>query len=164
MMREQDYDVVVIGSGPSGRTVSLQSVKNGFSVALVESELVGGYCAYWQCVPSKALLRPPEALAEARHVEGARQAAAGDLSVKSVLARRDSSVDNSNDATLTKIMEEGGVHILRGHGRLDGRKRVVVTSAGDGRGGSNSTTLVARHAVVLSTGSRSAIPDDVPDW
>jgi dihydrolipoamide dehydrogenase len=68
MMEEQIYDIVVIGSGPSGREFSLHSTKNGFSVALIESELVGGDCAYWSCVPSKALLRPPEALTEARQV------------------------------------------------------------------------------------------------
>lgn len=154
MAQEQTYDIVVIGSGPSGRELSLHSTKNGFSVALVESELVGGDCAYWACVPSKALLRPPEALAEARQVEGARQATGGQVAVDSVLKRRDTFVDNWDDHNLTKMMEEGGVHIIRGHGRLDGRKRVVVTST-DGA----STTLVARHAVVLSTGSSSAIPD-----
>jgi pyruvate/2-oxoglutarate dehydrogenase complex dihydrolipoamide dehydrogenase (E3) component len=41
-MQEHQYDVVVIGSGPSGRTVSLRSTKKGFSAALIESELVGG--------------------------------------------------------------------------------------------------------------------------
>jgi pyruvate/2-oxoglutarate dehydrogenase complex dihydrolipoamide dehydrogenase (E3) component len=71
-MQEQIYDIVVIGSGPSGRELSLHSTKNGFSVALIESELVGGDCAYWSCVPSKDLLRPPEALTEARQVDGAR--------------------------------------------------------------------------------------------
>jgi dihydrolipoamide dehydrogenase len=55
---------------------------------------------------------------------------------------------------LTKIMEEGGVHIIRGRGRLAGRKRVIVSSTD---GGVNTT--VARHAVVLSTGSTSTIPD-----
>jgi pyruvate/2-oxoglutarate dehydrogenase complex dihydrolipoamide dehydrogenase (E3) component len=160
MSQEQSYDIVVIGSGPSGREVSLHSVKNGFSVALVESELVGGDCAYYACIPSKALLRPPEALTEARQVEGARQAAVGNLSVESVFARRDAFVDHWDDANLTNVMEEGGVHILRGHGRLHGRKRVVVTSAdGDSSNNSNTTTLVARHAVVLSTGSSPAIPD-----
>jgi dihydrolipoamide dehydrogenase len=89
-----NYDVVVIGSGPSGRTVLLRSAKNGLSVALVESELVGGNCHYWVCIPSKALLRPPEALAEARHVEGTRQAATGKLDTEPVLARRDAFVDN----------------------------------------------------------------------
>jgi len=153
-MQEQIYDIIVIGSGPSGRELSLHSTKNGFSVALIESELVGGDCAYWACVPSKALLRPPEALDEARQVDGARQAVVGNLGVESVLKRRDFYVDNWDDHNLTKMMEEGGVHIIRGHGRLDGRKRVIVTST-DGV----STTLVARHAVVLSTGSTSTIPD-----
>ena len=129
IMQEQIYDMVVIGSGPSGRELSLHSTKNGFSVALVESELVGGDCAYWACVPSKALLRPPEALEEARQVEGARQAVVGDLHIESVLKRRDTFVDNWNDHNLTNTMEEGGVNIIRGHGRLDGRKRVTITTS-----------------------------------
>ncbi len=62
MMQDHRYDVVVIGSGPSGRTVSLRSAKKGFSVVLIESELVGGDCHYWACIPSKALLRHPEGL------------------------------------------------------------------------------------------------------
>src|SRR5436309_419194 len=154
IMQEQIYDMVVIGSGPSGRELSLHSTKNGFSVALIESELVGGDCAYWACVPSKALLRPPEALAEARQVEGAKKAAVGNLGVESVLKRRDLYVDNWEDHTLTKRMEEGGVHIIRGHGRLNGCKRVIVNST-DGV----TAILVARYAVVLSPGSRSTIPD-----
>jgi pyruvate/2-oxoglutarate dehydrogenase complex dihydrolipoamide dehydrogenase (E3) component len=158
MSQEQQYDIVVIGSGPSGREVSLHSVKYGFSVALIESNLVGGDCAYYACIPSKALLRPPEALTEARQVEGARQAAVGSLSVESVFARRDAFVDHWDDANLTNMMEEGGVHILRGHGRLDGHKRVVVTSADGDSSSAISTPLVARHAVVLSTGSSPDIP------
>jgi dihydrolipoamide dehydrogenase len=154
MNQEHNYDVVVIGSGPSGREVSLHSAKNGFSVALIESKLVGGDCAYYACIPSKALLRPPEALEEARQVEGARQAVAGNLGIESVFSRRDTFVDHWDDATLTNMVEEGGAYILRGHGRLDGRKRVTVTSA-DGV----SISLIARHAVVLSTGSSPAIPD-----
>ena len=158
MMQELIYDIVVIGSGPGGRTVSLRSVKNGFSVALVESELFGGDCHYWACVPSKALLRPPEALTEARRVEGARQAVVGNLGVESVLERRDSLVDHWNDARVMKSLAETGIHVMHGHGRLDGRKRVAVTSAS----GNNNTVLTARHAVVLSMGSSPAIPDDVP--
>jgi pyruvate/2-oxoglutarate dehydrogenase complex dihydrolipoamide dehydrogenase (E3) component len=44
---ERHYDAVVLGSGSSGRTISLRLAKNSFSVALVENELVGGDCAYW---------------------------------------------------------------------------------------------------------------------
>jgi pyruvate/2-oxoglutarate dehydrogenase complex dihydrolipoamide dehydrogenase (E3) component len=106
---ERRYDAAVLGSGPSGRTLSLRLAKNSFSVALVENELVGGDCAYWACIPSKALLRPPEALTEAREVDGSRQAGQGRLSVESVLTRRDKFVDHWNDDNLIKVLEEGGV-------------------------------------------------------
>jgi pyruvate/2-oxoglutarate dehydrogenase complex dihydrolipoamide dehydrogenase (E3) component len=154
VMQDHQYDVVVIGSGPTGRTVSLRSAKKGFSVALIESELVGGDCHYWACIPSKALLRPPEALTEARQVEGAKQAASGTLSVESIFARRDNFVDHWNDSKLADKLMEKAIHIFRGHGRLNGPKSVVVTS-----GNGNNTSLVARHAVVLCTGSSAVIPE-----
>ena len=154
MMQDHQYDVVVIGSGPSGRTISLRSAKKGFSVALIESELVGGDCHYWACIPSKALLRPPEALTEARQVEGAKQAASGLLSVESILARRDTFVDSWNDSKLAGKLMENAVHVIRGHGRLKGPKRVVVTSVNG-----DSTSLSARHAVVLCTGSSAVVPE-----
>ena len=150
-----------LGSGPSGRTVSLRLAKNSFSVALVENELVGGDCAYWACVPSKALLRPPEALTEAREVDEFRQAAQGLLSVESVLTRRDTFVDHWNDDNLTKMLEECGVDIIRGQGKLDGPRRVIVVSnnnngyTGSDKSDSNARSsaitmvLVANHAVVL---------------
>lgn len=155
MMQDHQYDVVVIGSGPSGRTVSLRSAKKGFSVAPIESELVGGDCHYWACIPSKALLRPPEALREARQVEGAKQAASGSLSVESIFARRNIFVDRWNDSKLADKLMEKAIHIFRGHGRANGPKRVVVTSSNS----NNNTSLVARHAVVLCTGSSAVIPD-----
>lgn len=116
---ERHYDAVVLGSGPSGRKVALRLANNSLSVALVENELVGGDRAYWACIPSKALLRPPEALTEAREVDGSRQAAQGPLSVKSTLTRRDTFVDHWKDDNLTKILQEGGVEIIRGQGKLE---------------------------------------------
>jgi pyruvate/2-oxoglutarate dehydrogenase complex dihydrolipoamide dehydrogenase (E3) component len=174
---ERHYDAVVLGSGPSGRTVSLRLAKNSFSVALVENELVGGDCAYWACIPSKALLRPPEALTEAREVDGSRQAAQGPLSVESTLTRRDTFVDHWNDDNLTKMLQEGGVDIIRGQGKLDGPRRVIVVVSnnnnnnngytGSDNSGSNSNSsaitkmLVANHVVVLSTGSSAVIPSQI---
>ena len=72
--KESRYDVIVIDSGPSERTVSSHVARSGTSVALMEAELLGGDCAYWACVPSKAPLRPPEALEQARHIEGSYEA------------------------------------------------------------------------------------------
>src|SRR3954453_10061548 len=52
---EQTYDVVVLGAGPTGENVADVVVRGGLSAVLVESELVGGECSYWACMPSKAL-------------------------------------------------------------------------------------------------------------
>src|SRR6185437_17085028 len=87
-MSEQEYDVIVIGAGPTGETVADRARRGGLSVAVTESELVGGHCSYWACIPSKALLRPAAALAAARAVDGARQAVTGELDAAAVLARR----------------------------------------------------------------------------
>ena len=74
---EHIYDVVVIGAGPVGYTVADRARAAGLSVAVVERELVGGECSYWACIPSKAMLRPVVAVADARRVAGARQAMTG---------------------------------------------------------------------------------------
>ena len=55
--QDAEYDVVVIGAGSTGENVAGRVVRGGFTCAIVESELVGGDCSYWACMPSKALLR-----------------------------------------------------------------------------------------------------------
>ena len=85
---ENSYDVVVLGAGSTGENVADIVVRGGLTAALVESELVGGECSYWACMPSKALLRGTEALAEARAVSGAAQAVTGEQDVAATLERR----------------------------------------------------------------------------
>src|SRR6266496_2822181 len=82
------YDVVVLGAGPVGQNVADRARVAGLTVAVVERELVGGECSCWACIPSKALLRPVLALADARRVDCARQAVTGPLDTARVFARR----------------------------------------------------------------------------
>src|ERR1700754_5268479 len=88
MSEVREVDVVVLGAGPSGEVIAGRLGARDVEVAIVEDRLVGGECSYWACMPSKALLRPAQALAEARRVPGAREAITGTLDVAAALERR----------------------------------------------------------------------------
>ncbi len=147
------FDVIVIGGGSTGENVAGRAVGNGLSAALIESELVGGECSYWACMPSKALLRPGEALAAVRRVPGARNAVTGRIAAEQALARRDDFTSHWDDKYQVKWVEDTGITLYRGFGRLTGVRTVQVqTSAG------GTVDLHARKAVVIATGSSAAMP------
>lgn len=149
-----EYDVVIIGAGPVGENVADRVRAAGLSAAVVESELVGGECSYWACMPSKALLRPVVARAEARRVPGLEAAVRGPLDAAAVLANRDGFTSHWKDDGQVAWLESVGADVFRGKGRLTGAKQVSVT-APDG----SVRTLAARHAVAVCTGSRAVVPD-----
>src|SRR5690349_12665949 len=113
------YDVIVLGAGPVGQNVAARALAEGLTVAVVERELVGGECSYWGCVPSKALLRPVLAVADARRVDGAREAVSGLAHAESVFGRRDRYVTQWNDTGQANAVKEMGAELVRGQGRLN---------------------------------------------
>jgi dihydrolipoamide dehydrogenase len=141
-----DYDLIVIGAGPVGENVADYARKRGVHVAIVESELVGGECSYWACMPSKALLRPGHALRAARRLAGAREAI-GDVDTAAVLARRTAFADGWQDDGQVAWLESAGIDLIRGRGRLAGSRRVAV---GD--------RVYTARAVALATGSVPLLP------
>ncbi|MEV7085281.1 NAD(P)/FAD-dependent oxidoreductase [Streptomyces sp. NPDC093085] len=163
MTEAVEYDVVVLGAGPVGENVADRVRAAGLSVAVVESELVGGECSYWACMPSKALLRPAITRAEARAVPGLSDSARGPLDAPAVLAHRDAFTSHWKDDGQVRWLEGTGATLYRGHGRLDGPRRVTVTGTADGVDGTGDDatvrTLTARHAVAVCTGSRAVLPE-----
>ncbi|MGB3524070.1 MAG: NAD(P)/FAD-dependent oxidoreductase [Mycobacterium sp.] len=153
MHEPETYDVVVLGAGPVGENVADRVRAAGLSVAIVERELAGGECSYWACVPSKALLRPVLALDDARRVDGAREAVSSPIDAGAVFKRRNYYVGDWDDSGQADWIEGIGATLVRGHGRLDGPRRVVVATDG------GDVMLTARHAVVVCTGTRAALPD-----
>jgi pyruvate/2-oxoglutarate dehydrogenase complex dihydrolipoamide dehydrogenase (E3) component len=149
IMAETEYDVIVIGAGAVGENVADRTVQGGLSTLIIESELVGGECSYWACMPSKVLLRSGIALRAAQNVAGAKEAITGDLDVAAVLKRRDEFTHDWDDKSQVDWLDGAGIDLVRGHARLSGVRQVTV---GD-------TVYTARHAVVVSTGSSALLPD-----
>jgi pyruvate/2-oxoglutarate dehydrogenase complex dihydrolipoamide dehydrogenase (E3) component len=147
-MSERAFDIVIIGTGTAGREAASRLAQAGLSVAIVERELVGGECAFYACMPSKSLLRPNEALTEARRIPGAAEAATGQLDVAAMFARRDDVVHHLEDSSYLPGFESEGIALVRGSARLDGDRRV--------RAGND--VLVAGKAVIVATGTDPRIP------
>ena len=153
-MQKDEYDLIVIGAGPVGENVADRAVQGGLSAVIVESELVGGECSYWACMPSKTLLRPGAALEAARAVPGAAGAVEGGVDVAATLGWRDQIVHEWSDDGQVAWLESADIDLVRGHGRLDG-ERTVRVSAPDG----SERVLRARYAVAVCTGSAALLPD-----
>lgn len=160
MSTTTETDVIIIGVGTCGEDLGLRLLGAGLDVIGIESNLVGGECAYWACIPSKIMIRAGNTLREAQRVAQL----AGDVTVDpswAPVARRirTEATSNWNDAFATERFGQRGGRLIHGRGRLTGPRTVTV---GD-------ESITARIGVVIATGSAPMIPpipgvDDVDYW
>jgi pyruvate/2-oxoglutarate dehydrogenase complex dihydrolipoamide dehydrogenase (E3) component len=139
------FDAVVVGLGPGGEHAAYRLLGAGKNVAVVERELIGGECSYWACIPSKTLIRPPDARNEAKRAAGLAEPS---MSWPEVAAYRDFMVRNYDDSSQIKGYEEQGATVFKGAGRLAG---LGVVEVGDER--------IEADDILLATGSDPTIPE-----
>ena len=151
----EKFDVIILGMGPGGENVAGRLLKAGKNVALVERELVGGECAYWACIPSKTLLRPPELKGEATRAFGT---GTPEIYPEDLFDYRDYIIRNLDDSGQVEHYEGMGARVIRGEGHLAGQGRVEV----------NGEALEADHVVVATGSKQNTLPikgiEEVTVW
>jgi pyruvate/2-oxoglutarate dehydrogenase complex dihydrolipoamide dehydrogenase (E3) component len=143
----EKFDAIVIGAGPVGEVCAGELADGGMRVAVCERELVGGECSFWACIPSKTLLRPGEAVSEARQAPGAKQAVTGPIDAKAAFEWRDFMVSDHEDGDAVKWLDEKGIELVRGDAEIAGEGQVKVGDA-----------ELEADRLVIATGSEPVIP------
>ena len=160
----EPFDVVILGAGSAGESIANTLAQRGRSVALVEAGLVGGECPYVACMPSKAMLRSATARHTARSLSdlGAspQPADLGDPSAayRVAVRRRNEIAEHRDDAAAAAGLEQAGVVLIRGRGRVT-RPGVVSVNGRD----------LGWTDLVIATGSKAVVPpidglSDAPTW
>jgi pyruvate/2-oxoglutarate dehydrogenase complex dihydrolipoamide dehydrogenase (E3) component len=149
MMARMDGRTVILGGGSTGEAAAgtLRTLEPRTPITLVEEGLVGGECSYYACMPSKALLRPPEAIAAARLVPGAAEAVSGAIDVERAFWHRDQVTGSLDDSSQAEWLADRDIELVRGRAQVTGPGRVEV---GD------RTVEFAR--LLVATGSVPTIP------
>ncbi len=142
------YDLIVLGSGPGGYVGAIRAAQLGLKVAIVERELLGGICLNWGCIPTKALLRSAEIFHNMKHADAfGLSAGAPGFDLAKVVARSRAVAKQLNQG-VTHLMKKNKITVHIGDGALTGPGKLTVTKDG------KATELAAKH-IIVATGARA---------
>ncbi|MBS0482862.1 MAG: dihydrolipoyl dehydrogenase [Proteobacteria bacterium] len=142
------YDVIVLGSGPGGYVAAIRCAQLGLKTAIVERENLGGICLNWGCIPTKALLRSAEVLHNMKHAAAYGLAADNIRADLDAVVKRSRGVAKQLNQGVTHLMKKNKITVYMGEGKLTAPGKLEV------KGEKGSETLTARH-IIVATGARA---------
>jgi dihydrolipoamide dehydrogenase len=146
-MAEQ-YDVIVLGSGPGGYVAAIRAAQLGLKTAIVERELLGGICLNWGCIPTKALLRSAEIFHYMQHAKDYGLIAKEIEADLEAVVKRSRGVAKQLNAGVTHLMKKNKIAVHMGTGALTGPTSLTV------KGEKGEEKLTAKH-IIVATGARA---------
>lgn len=148
-MSVQNFDLVVIGSGPGGYVAAIRGAQLGMKVGVIEREHVGGICLNWGCIPAKALLRSADVYRNMKH------AAEYGLSADKIgfnldaIVKRSRGVSAQLSSGVGYLFKKNKITLIDGTGKLNGAGKVVVEKDG------KKVADVAAPHIIVATGARA---------
>jgi dihydrolipoamide dehydrogenase len=144
----EQYDVIVLGSGPGGYVAAIRAAQLGLKTAIVERENLGGICLNWGCIPTKALLRSAEVFHQMQHAKAYGLAATGVTADLAAVVARSRGVAKQLNQGVTHLMKKNKVTVHMGVGKILKPGTLEVT------GEKGKETLTAKH-IIVATGARA---------
>ncbi len=145
-MPESAYDCIVIGSGPGGYVAAIRAAQLGMKTAVVESDLVGGRCLNYACIPAKAVLRVADVLGEIREADAYGISVAAPSVDFDAVGERRKKVVKTLTGGVAGLLKKHGIEVIEGHASVTDDANVKV-------GGNFDGTEIAAKFVILATGS-----------
>jgi dihydrolipoamide dehydrogenase len=144
----ENFDLVVLGSGPGGYVAAIRGAQLGQKVAIVEREALGGICLNWGCIPTKALLRTSEIFHYMTHADAYGLKAEKPSFDLAKVVERSRKVAGQLNGGVKGLMKKNKVTVVEGEGKITGKGKLSVTKDG------KTTELVAKN-IIVATGARA---------
>ena len=155
-MAAQNFDIVVIGSGPGGYVAAIRSSQLGFKTAVIEREALGGVCLNVGCIPSKAMITATHMLHRAQHdfkTMGLNIKGGIDVDMKTLVKWKQSVCDKMSGG-VNQLLKGNTVTILKGEATFKTTKELSLKTA------AGTDSITAKH-FIIATGSR---PIEIPGF
>ena len=148
----ENYDLIVLGSGPGGYVAAIRAAQLGLKTAIVERENLGGICLNWGCIPTKALLRSAEIYHYMQHAGDYGLTATGISADIDAVVKRSRGVAKQLNQGIGHLMKKNKITVHMGEGKLTAAGKVTVTF--EEKGDSHFLELTAKN-IILATGARA---------
>ena len=164
-MADQNFDIIVIGSGPGGYVTAIRAAQLGFKTAVVERDFLGGICSNWGCIPTKALLRSAEIYHYLQHAKdyGVSAEKVG-FDPRAVVERSRKMAQRMNSG-VGFLLKKNKVTVIWGEAIIDapGKISVKASRSEAPKGSVGPGTYQAKH-IIVATGARPRVlPGIEPD-